>query len=146
MANFLKEIDVALFFIMNSDREFPLIDAFFITVTDRYFLAPVFVAICVLFFVFFKKEFIIHFLFLAAGVGILDFTGDEIKDKLMDPRPSHPEFFLEGGNFLVGMRSSGSFPSNHALNWGFTGFYLFLFLRLKKKYRLLGIFFYLLES
>jgi len=31
-------------------------------------------------------------------------------------RPCHPEFYIEGGRFLIGMKSSFSFPSNHAMN------------------------------
>ena len=31
-------------------------------------------------------------------------------------RPCHPEFYIESGRFLIGMKTSFSFPSNHAMN------------------------------
>lgn len=33
-------------------------------------------------------------------------------------RPCHPSVALEGGNFLIGMKRSFAFPSNHAANMG----------------------------
>ncbi len=46
---------------------------------------------------------------------------DPVSSQIIKPlvgrhRPCHPEFFIQGGHFLKGMRTSLSFPSSHAMN------------------------------
>ena len=54
---------------------------------------------------------------------ILITLSDQLAARLFKPlihriRPCHPDFFIEGGRFLIGMKKSMSFPSNHAANMG----------------------------
>ncbi len=121
---FLREIDYFLFSFLNSIVSSEPLDHFFkyITKSDHIYLP---LGIVFIVFIFFRKKEAITVIGLALlTFAFTDMLGYRVLKPLFDrPRPCNPLFFTEethlvfnNVNFLLGMKGSGSFPSNHALN------------------------------
>lgn len=119
MLNFIQNIDKILFLALNRDVANPLFDKVmpFITDLDNW-LVPILLIWLYLMIFGGKKGRI-------AGIGLIFLItlSDQLSSTLFKPwvhrmRPCHPDFFIDGGRFLIGMKRSMSFPSSHAANMG----------------------------
>jgi undecaprenyl-diphosphatase len=117
MIEYLLRIDTALFLFFNQTLSIPFLDNFFIITTEaKYWIIPSLVA--AIFFI--RKErkkalIVIGISFLTVAISD-PLAAKVLKPFFSRPRPCHPDFFVEGGRFLIGMKKSFSFPSNHATN------------------------------
>jgi undecaprenyl-diphosphatase len=120
--NFLYNIDKSIFLFFNATLTHPLLDYTMPRITDlKFWIIPGLIAAAI--FVIrsirakeTKKAFIVLGL-IALTVAISDPVSSQILKKLFArPRPCNPDFFVEGGRFLLGMWGSRSFPSSHSMN------------------------------
>lgn len=106
----LSSLDAALFKAINSGLHVPLLDPLMVFVTNQNPI--VFLALFVPFFVREGKHSIIILLLALASFGIADWTGGQLKDIFMRPRPC--QTFDE---VVLLVKCTGlSMPSNHAAN------------------------------
>ncbi|MBD3422753.1 MAG: phosphatase PAP2 family protein [Chitinivibrionales bacterium] len=113
----LENIDIALFLILNNVFANPVLDGFFIVVTDfdNWILPALFACG---FFIYYERKKAL----LIIGLALLTVAiTDPLCYRVLKPffgrlRPCHPREFIEGGRFLLGLRTSLSFPSAHAMN------------------------------
>lgn len=113
----LLAIDKFIFLIINTYCSNTVFDFFFITITEaKFWIIPAIIA--AVFFIKHEKRKAVVILGLAViTVAISDPVSSQILKPLFGRhRPCHPEFFIQGGNFLAGMKTSLSFPSSHAMN------------------------------
>ncbi|MBN1780976.1 phosphatase PAP2 family protein [bacterium] len=119
MIGLLQHIDIKLFLAINRDAANPILDTVmpFITDLDNWIVPIVLVWLYLM--IFRGKEGRI------AGISliILIALSDQLSCSVLKPlfhrlRPCHPDFFIEGGRFLIGMKKSYAFPSGHASNMG----------------------------
>ncbi|MDG5816482.1 phosphatase PAP2 family protein [Chitinispirillales bacterium ANBcel5] len=117
MLEFLKQIDQELFLFFNSVLIHPFLDFLLPRATHpNFWIIPAFIA--VIFFVRKEKKKAL----IVVGLSLVTVAiSDPVSARILKPlfgrlRPSHPEFFIEGGRFLTSMRSSFSFPSSHSMN------------------------------
>jgi undecaprenyl-diphosphatase len=117
MIDLLLQIDTALFLFFNAVLHNPLFDAVFPVITkDKNWLIPG-IAIISLYLGFKRKRALIGIGLALVTVAIADPLAVRILKPLVGRlRPCNPQHFVEGGRFLIGMKSSYSFPSAHALN------------------------------
>jgi undecaprenyl-diphosphatase len=113
----LASLDKTLFLFCNTAVANPILDVVFKNGTDSSFWIVPGIIMAVLFVVKKKKE---ALLVLGLGIIIVAIT-DPVSAHVLKPlfgrhRPCHPDFFVEGGRFLCGMRHSYSFPSVHSAN------------------------------
>ena len=117
MFHFLVQIDRSVFLFFNNTLSNPFFDTIFPIITEpRNWLIVALIAM--IFFVFKEKK---KALGIIALVLVAAALSDLIAYRILKPlfsrlRPCHPKFFIESGRFLIGMKSSFSFPSNHAMN------------------------------
>lgn len=110
-------LDRSLFLLVNHGLAHPLLDAFFVAVTDgRFWVVPG--AAAAAFFVRARGRGAVAPLLLAAlTVLISDQVCCSVVKPLVDRlRPCDPSGLVEGGRFLLGLKTSASFPSAHAAN------------------------------
>lgn len=113
----LFSIDKYIFLLINDCCSNTVFDIFFMTITEaKFWIIPAFAGM--VFFVKHEKKKAVLILGLAVvTVAISDPVSSQILKPLFGRhRPCHPEFFIQGGNFLAGMKTSLSFPSSHAMN------------------------------
>ena len=130
----ILNLDLKLFLFLNGLNVPGFVYTFFTVITGVNFLLVIALLLIVTVLVKFKKKGIIIVVLLLLGTGIGDFSGAKIKRAAMVKRPSDKRIALEG-KFLIGRKSSPSFPSNHALNWGYVSMFLFLVLKSKNSMR-----------
>lgn len=122
-------LDKKLFLFFNHTLANPLFDAVFPLVTNgRFWVIPVLIAAVL----FYRKERKKALVVLACSLALIAVT-DPLCVRVLKPlfrrlRPCDPSAAVEGARFLIGQRSSFSFPSAHAMNifaqaWLFTAFY-----------------------
>ncbi len=129
MTSEILTFDKYLFYLLNHSLSNNFFDFLFPVITDKdFWIIPALVSI----FFYYKKErkkaiFILFFsLFLVA---ITDPVCVRImKPYFRRPRPCHPDVYVEGARYLLGRKTSFSFPSAHAMNifaqaMLFSGFY-----------------------
>ena len=117
---FLYEIDKAIFLFFNARLIHPVLDAVMTHITHfKFWVIPGLAAAAV--YVFRARDkrrafAVLGLLVLAAGLSDL-ISAQILKPAFARPRPCHPEFYVEGGRFLLGMRRAlVSFPSSHSMN------------------------------
>ena len=117
MLALIVDIDRALFLFFNKSIANPVFDVVFPFITEpRNWLI---IATIALIFLFIKEK---RKALVVLGVVVVAIVlSDLIAYRIIKPlvgrfRPCHPEFFIEGGNFLKGYKASFSFPSNHSMN------------------------------
>ncbi len=117
MFHFLIQVDRSVFLFFNKTLANSFFDTIFPIITEpRNWL--IVGLIVMIFFIFKEKKKAIGIIALVLVAAALS---DLIAYRILKPlfsrlRPCHPEFFIEGGRFLIGMKTSFSFPSNHAMN------------------------------
>ncbi|MBN1128995.1 MAG: phosphatase PAP2 family protein [Chitinispirillaceae bacterium] len=118
MLDILYTWDEALFLFFNTILSLPLLDPFFTTITHgRFWIAPGAGLVLLLFLKLgWKKTGLLAALSIAT-VAITDPLGAQILKPLFHRlRPCNPDAFVEGGRFLLGFKTTLSFPSIHAMN------------------------------
>ena len=113
----LISIDRTLFLFLNTAFANPLFDIIFSNGTEATFWIVPGIGAAVFFIAKKRKEALIVAGLMMVTVAITDpVTAKVLKPFFGRCRPCHPEFFIQGGHFLCGMKHSLSFPSNHAAN------------------------------
>lgn len=117
MLAFILHIDRTLFLFFNRSIANPIFDFIFPFITEpRNWLIIAAIAIVFLL-VKEKKKALIVLGLVIIGVALSDLIAYRIIKPLVGRmRPCHPQFMVEGGRFLVGYKTSFSFPSNHSMN------------------------------
>jgi len=122
-------IDHALFLWINHGLANPVLDAIMVNITNgRFWIVPAAAAAAIILKIEKRRAFIIIGLSLLT-VSISDpFCCRVLKPLFHRLRPCNPGVLLEGGRFLLGYKTSLSFPSAHAINLFaqatlFSGFY-----------------------
>jgi len=117
MFHFLVQIDRSVFLFFNKTLANSFFDTIFPIITEpRNWL--IIALIAMVFFVIKEKR---NALGIIALVLIAVALSDLIAYRILKPlfgrlRPCNPELYIGGGRFLIGMKTSFSFPSNHAMN------------------------------
>lgn len=117
MLHFLIQADRSVFLFFNRTLSNGIFDKIFPFITEpKNWLIVILIAL--IFFIIKEKK---RALGVIVVVLIAAALSDLIAYRIIKPlvgrfRPCHPEYFVEGGRFLVGMKRSFSFPSNHAMN------------------------------
>ena len=113
----LIRYDHWLFLFINKSLANPFFDLLFVTITNgKFWIVPALIA------AFFyirsqKKEALICIGLALITVAISDPVASQILKPLFGRlRPCNPDVMIEGGRFLLGQKTSYSFPSNHATN------------------------------
>ena len=118
MLEFFYGIDKAVFLFFNAYLTHPALDFVMPHITEfRFWVIPGLLAAALFVLRENKKKALIILGLTALTVAISDpFSSQILKKIFARPRPCNPEFFVEGGRFLLGMRGSYSFPSSHSMN------------------------------
>jgi undecaprenyl-diphosphatase len=124
----LLQVDLSLFYLFNVTLTNGVFDFIFPIITDREHHLIALGVVAVVYVGFRRQEALV-------GIGLAVITiaaSDQLCCSVLKPlvgrlRPCHPEHFVEGGRFLMGMKHSFSFPSAHAMNF-FAQATLFTFL------------------
>lgn len=113
----LLSIDKSIFLFINVFCSNAVFDLFFTTITEaKFWIIPALIG-AVIFIKIERKKAIIILGLAILTVAITDPVSSQLLKPLFDRhRPCHPVFFIQGGNFLCGMKYSLSFPSSHAMN------------------------------
>lgn len=113
----ILSLDRSLFLFFNATFANSFFDVFFTTITEpRFWIIPA-IAIIVFMVVKEKKRAILIISLSLITVAI----SDPISSQIMKPyfarmRPCNPNDLVEGGRFLLGYKTSKSFPSCHSVN------------------------------
>jgi len=125
---FLYSIDKAVFLFFNAYLTHPALDILMPLFTKFSTWAVPGVLIAAVFVMREKKKALVVLGLVALTAGLSSLISDEVIKKLAArPRPCHPEFFVEGARFLLGTRTSFSFPSAHSMNMFSVAALLFCF-------------------
>ncbi len=117
MLHSLLHWDAALFLLVNHGLANPLLDALFVTITNGKFWIVPGIAAAVIYLIVEKRHGLLVLGLVLVTVTLTDqLATDLIKPMVHRLRPCNPHVFVEGGRFLLGFKSSFSFPSNHAMN------------------------------
>ncbi|MDR2579140.1 MAG: phosphatase PAP2 family protein [Chitinispirillales bacterium] len=117
MLEFLHDLDVTLFLLFNAQLTHPLLDSVIPRITHFSFWVVPGLLAAVLFIFREKKKALVALLLVALAAGLSDLISSHIiKQIFARPRPCHPDMFIEGGRFLIGMYRSYSFPSSHSMS------------------------------
>lgn len=117
MIDFLTQVDVILFYIFNTEITHPVLDFVMVRITHPEFWIIPGIAGLLLFFKVEKKRALLVIGLSLVTVAISDPVSSQILKPLFGrARPCHPDLFVEGGRFLLGMKRSLSFPSSHSMN------------------------------
>jgi undecaprenyl-diphosphatase len=117
MSGFITGIDTHLFFFFNSTISNPVFDCLFPLITNgKFWIIPGIIAVAL--FIYYKKKNAIIVLALAI---ITVSISDPVCNRIIKPavhrlRPCNPAIHIEGAHFLLGRKTSLSFPSSHAMN------------------------------
>jgi Membrane-associated phospholipid phosphatase len=132
MLHALINLDVKLFLFFNHTLANPVCDYIFIHITNgAFWIVPGIIA-AILFIIFQKKKALIILGLVAITVGVSDPVCNRlIKPNVERMRPCNPSVHLENGRFLLGRKTSRSFPSSHAMNIFAQAMLLSLFYRKK---------------
>ncbi|MFP4013990.1 MAG: phosphatase PAP2 family protein [Chitinispirillaceae bacterium] len=117
MIEFFTQIDVILFYIFNTELIHPVLDFVMVRITHPEFWIIPGIAGLLLFYKVEKKKALVVIGLSLVTVAISDPVSSQILKPLFGrARPCHPDLFVEGGRFLLGMKPSRSFPSSHSMN------------------------------
>jgi undecaprenyl-diphosphatase len=117
MLDTLLTLDKTLFLLINHGLAHPVLDAFFVAITNgKFWILPGILA-ALLYLKVEKKRALLVLLLAAATVAL----SDPVCAKFIKPffhrlRPCNAHALVEGGRFLLGYKTSFSFPSSHAMN------------------------------
>jgi Membrane-associated phospholipid phosphatase len=132
MLQSLINLDIKLFLFLNHTIANPVCDFIFIHITNGVFWIVPGIIAAALFVIFQKKKALIILGLVAITVGVSDPVCNRlIKPNVERMRPCNPSVHLENGRFLLGRKTSRSFPSSHAMNIFAQAMLLSLFYRKK---------------
>jgi len=134
--HFLLNLDRSIFLFFNAQLTHPVLDFIMPVITKlTSWLIPGLIA-AAWFVRREKKKALIILGLLVLTIVIMDQASTQILKKLFArPRPCHPDFLVEGGRFLGGLRRSVvSFPSSHSANMFAAAMLLFNFYPRKAVY------------
>ena len=131
----LLNFDAAIFFFINHTLANPVCDFIFIHITNgAFWIIPGAIAAAI-FIKFEKKKALVVIGLMLITVGISDPVCNRIIKPLVNrSRPCNPLTPEKGGRFLLGLKTSRSFPSSHAMNMFAQAMLLSLFYRKKTMY------------
>jgi len=117
MLDTLLTWDKSLFLLINHGLASGVLDAFFVVITNgKFWILPGILA-ALLYLKVEKKRALVVLLLSAATVALSDPVAAQIIKPLFHRlRPCNPSDLVEGGRFLLGYKTSFSFPSSHAMN------------------------------
>lgn len=117
MLETLLSLDRTMFLFINHSLSNPAFDFVFVHITNgRFWIIPGIIA-AALFIKVEKKKALIVIAVMLFTVGVSDPVCNRIIKPLVNrERPCNPSVHLEGGRFLLGAKTSRSFPSSHAMN------------------------------
>jgi len=117
MFNFIIQVDQSVFLFFNKTLSNPFFDKIFPVITEpRNWLIVIMIAL-ILFIIKEKKKALEVIALVLVAAALSDLIAYRILKPLFGRlRPCHPEYFIESGRYLIGMKTSFSFPSNHAMN------------------------------
>ncbi len=129
MLELISQFDARLFLFFNASLTSPVLDFLMVKITHPQFWILPGIAGLIL---YVRKE--RKTALLVIGLSLVTVAvSDPVSSQVLKPlfrrlRPCHPDFFIEGGRFLLGMKRSFSFPSSHSMNMFaqaalLTGFY-----------------------
>jgi len=116
--DFLLNLDTSVFLFFNARLTHPILDFIMTRITHfTFWLIPGLIA-AAWFVKREKKKALIILGLIMLTIAVSDPVSAQILKKIFArPRPCHPDFLVEGGRFLLGLkRSLGSFPSSHSAN------------------------------
>ena len=111
MLETLREIDTALFHLINRGLQNIIFDVSMPVITDKYYF--IILALMIYLVTKHKKKAVIPIVLTIISVALSDWTANTLKHLIGRIRPCHA---LEGARILVGCTNSFSMPSNHAAN------------------------------
>jgi undecaprenyl-diphosphatase len=117
MLHALLTWDKTVFLLINHGLANRVFDVFFTAITNgRHWILPGIIG--ALTYLWFSKKHALTVLLLSAATVALT---DPVAAQIIKPvfhrlRPCNPEGLVEGGRFLLGYKTSFSFPSSHAMN------------------------------
>ena len=117
MMAMILELDKTIFLFCNNTITHPVLDWFFVLITNgRTWIAPAIITATIFIFKQ-KKAAILPLLLMMATVALSDPVGNYVlKPWVHRLRPCNPDALVEGGRFLLGNKWSYSFPSQHSMN------------------------------
>jgi undecaprenyl-diphosphatase len=117
MLDTLLAWDKSLFLLINHVLTNGVLDAFFTAITNgKFWILPGIIA-ALIFLKVEKKRALVVLLLAATAVALTDpVCARIIKPFFHRLRPCNPSDLVEGGRFLLGYKTSFSFPSSHAMN------------------------------
>jgi undecaprenyl-diphosphatase len=117
MFDMIIRLDTILFLFFNHTIANPVFDLVFPVITNGLFwIAPGVIA-AVFFIISQKKKSIIILCLSCITIGVSDPVCNRIiKPAFQRLRPCNPQVHIENGRFLLGRKTSASFPSSHAMN------------------------------
>lgn len=117
MLDTLLTLDKTLFLLINHGLANGVLDAIFVVITNGNFWILPGILAALLYLKVEKKRALVVLLLAAATVALSDpLCARLIKPLFHRLRPCNPEALVEGGRFLLGYKTSFSFPSSHAMN------------------------------
>lgn len=125
---FIYSMDKSVFLFFNAYLIHPTLDILMPMFTKFSFWVIPGLLVAALFVMRERKKALLVLGLGALAVVMSDLISNQvIKVLVARPRPCHPEFFVEGGRFLLGTRRSFSFPSSHSMNMFSAAMLLFCF-------------------
>jgi undecaprenyl-diphosphatase len=118
MLGHLLALDKALFLLVNRDLTSPALDVFFTVITNGAFWIIPGIAMAVLVFprLGWRQTLLVVILSMCSITLTDQLATSFIKPFVGRLRPCNPAALVEHGRFLLGLKTSFSFPSNHAMN------------------------------
>ena len=119
--DFINHIDKVIFLFLNRDVANPVFDAVMPFITNKNNFNVLFILIILGLLIFGGKKGRI-----AVLLGLIIVTlSDQLSSAVVKPlvgriRPCHPDFLIAGARYLIGYKTSFSFPSSHAANMAST--------------------------
>ena len=115
----LQNLDQTLFLFFNKSVANAVFDAVMPFITNKHnFFVPILI-IVLYFLIWGGKKGRVFILLMAITITLSDYASSSIlKPWIGRLRPCHPDWMIEGGRFLLGLKKSLSFPSSHAANMG----------------------------
>lgn len=118
MLDTLLALDRWLFLFLNSEIANYPSDIIFPVITKGHFWHAPLLAAAGIFLWKQKKAAVVPLILVVVTVALADPLCVRVLKPLFGRlRPCHPEHFVEGGRFLLGMKHTYAFPSAHAMNW-----------------------------
>jgi undecaprenyl-diphosphatase len=129
----IVSLDTFVFIFLNHTIANPVFDIIFPVITNGLFWIVPGIATAIFFIKLEKKKAAVILCLSLVTVGISDPVCNRIiKPAVHRLRPCNPQVHIENGRFLLGRKTSASFPSSHAMNIFAQAMFFSLFYRRKR--------------